>query len=108
MIVDIFYPVFYGLFFSSVIYLVFRKKKNILKSLYLIPLLAAIVDYGENLFIALSFARHPDSNPALVSVASAATQGKWMVDVLLIISLIITLVAWVQQWQKRRKNQTGV
>jgi hypothetical protein len=95
MLLDIFFPLIYGLTFASLIFLVFRAKQNWLAWLFLGPLITAVADYLENIFIAISFARFPTSNPLAVSIASGATQLKMLFNVLLILSLIITLIVWI-------------
>ena len=95
MLLDVFFPLIYGLTFASLIFLVFKCKQNWLKWLFVTPLLTAAADYLENIFIAISFAGFPASNPLAVSIASGATQVKMLFNVFLIFSLLITIGAWV-------------
>lgn len=102
MLCDIFFPAIYALTFSSLIFLVFRNRKNWLKFLFLIPLLTGFADYMENIFIAISFSGYPTSNHLAVSLASLATQLKMIFNVLLILSVLLTLVIWLLTLFKRK------
>lgn len=95
MLLDIFFPLIYGLTFASLIFLVFRAKQNWLKWIFVIPLLTATADYLENIFLAISFVGFPESNALVVAMASLATQLKMIFNVLLIITLLGTLGTWL-------------
>lgn len=95
MFCDIFFPAIYALTFASLIFLVFRCKKNGLKWLFIIPLLTGLADYVENIFIAIAFSGYPSSNHLAVSFASIATQTKMLFNALLIASLLFTLAVWI-------------
>ncbi|TAF72667.1 MAG: hypothetical protein EAZ53_15335 [Bacteroidetes bacterium] len=66
-----------------------------MKFLFLIPLFTGFADYIENVFIAISFSGYPSSNLLAVSLASFATQLKMFFNVLLILSLLLTLSTWI-------------
>lgn len=94
MLCDIFFPAIYAFTFSSIIFLVFRKRNNWMKWLFIIPLLTGFVDYIENIFIAISFSGYPSSNLLVVSLASFTTQLKMIFNVFFILSLLFTLGTW--------------
>lgn len=102
MLCDIFFPAIYALTFASLIFLVFRNRKNWLKFLFLIPLLTGLADYVENIFISISFAGYPSSSHLAVSLASFATQTKMFFNVLLILTLLLTLVTWIASLFKKK------
>jgi hypothetical protein len=102
MLCDIFFPAIYALTFSSLIFLVFRNRRNWLKWLFLIPLLTGLADYIENIFIAISFSGYPSPNHLAVSLASLATQTKMLFNTLLILSLLLTLGAWIATLFKKK------
>lgn len=107
MLLDVFFPLIYGLTFASLIFLVFRSKQNWLKRLFVIPLLTASADYLENIFIAISFAGFPSPNLTTVAIASSATQLKMVFNGLLILSLIITLIGWISSlFPTKTKNES--
>ncbi len=102
MLCDIFFPAIYAFTFSSLIFLVFCNRKNWLKWLFLIPLLTGLLDYIENIFIALSFSGYPSSSQLYVSLASLATQTKMLFNALLILSLLLTLFTWMATLFKKK------
>ncbi|MBO0949812.1 hypothetical protein [Fibrella forsythiae] len=102
MICDIFFPSIYAFTFSSLIFLIFRKRKNWSNWLFLIPLLTGLVDYIENIFIAIAFSDYPSSDHLTVSVASLATQAKMSLNALLILSLLFTLGTWLAALVKNK------
>lgn len=104
MLLDIFFPAVYGLTFSSLIFLVFRKKRNWLKWLFIIPLLTALMDYLENIFIAISFVAYPSPAQITVNLASLATQLKMAFNLLLIFSLLLTLVYYISGRIKKQSK----
>lgn len=95
MLLDIFFPLIYGLTFASLIFLVFRSRQNWLKWLFVVPLFTSAADYIENIFIAISFSGYPSSSPLTVSMASGATQLKMLFNLVLILSLLITIGSWI-------------
>ncbi|NID10195.1 hypothetical protein [Fibrivirga algicola] len=107
MLCDIFFPFIYALTFSSLIFLVFRDKKKWLKWLFLIPLLTGILDYIENIFIAMSFSNYPTPTPLAVSLASLATQIKMVFNVLLVLSLLVTLGTWAAALFKKQMSTSA-
>ncbi|GAB2588507.1 hypothetical protein [Spirosoma areae] len=105
MLCDIFFPAVYAFTFSSLIFLVFRSRKNGLRWLFLIPLLTGFFDYVENAFIAISFAAYPSPGSLSVTVASMATQTKMVFNALLILALLLTLGTWVAGLVKENKHE---
>lgn len=102
MLCDMLFPVIYALTFASLIFLVFRNKKNWLKFLFLIPLLTGLSDYIENIFIAISFSGYPSSNHIAIALASLATQTKMFFNLLLILALLLTLGTWMATLLKKK------
>lgn len=101
MLLDILFPAVYALTFSSLIFLVFRKRNNWMKWLFVIPLLTGCADYIENIFLAISFAGYPSPNHVSVVLASGATQLKMLFNILLILSLLLTIGVWVASLLKK-------
>ena len=95
MLCDIFFPAIYALTFSSLIFLVFRRKDTWLKWLFIIPLLTGLADYVENIFIAVSFFGYPSPGHVVVSLASLATQIKMVFNIVFVLSLLLTLGTWI-------------
>lgn len=95
MLLDIFFPLIYGLTFASLIFLVFHTKVNSWKWLFVIPLCTASADYLENIFLAISFIGFPESNAVIVALASFATQLKMLFNALLMLTLLITIGTWL-------------
>ncbi len=95
MLCDIFFPAIYALTFSSLIFLVLGASKSWLRWLFLIPLLTALFDYVENIFIAISFVGFPSPDHVAVNLASGATQIKMIFNILLVLSLLVTIGVWL-------------
>lgn len=103
LLLDILFPAIYALTFSSLIFLVFRKRNNWMKWLFVIPLLTGCADYIENTFIAISLVNYPSSNNVTVSLASFATQTKMVLNVLFVLSLVFTIGAWIVTLFQRKQ-----
>jgi hypothetical protein len=58
-------------------------------------ILTAAADYLENIFLAIAFVGFPDSNALIVAMAGLATQLKMLFNILLIMTLLITLGTWL-------------
>jgi hypothetical protein len=71
-ILDMIYPLIYGIFLASFFY-----RKKLLK-LYFIPLLAIVFDYSENISIYFLLENFPKQLPNLVVASSLATSLKWL------------------------------
>jgi len=104
MLLDIFFPFIYGVFFASLIWLVFRSKTNFLKYLFLIPLCTALFDYAENLFLTIGFYTYPNSSASIIQLASLFTQGKMVFNGLMVVSLLTTLIYWIVTKVKVKKT----
>jgi hypothetical protein len=94
-LLDIFFPAAYALTLASFIYLIFHQRRNWLRWLFLIPICTGLLDYVENVFIAIAFSGYPSPNSTVVALASAATQAKMIFNALLVLSLLLTLITWV-------------
>lgn len=106
MICDIFFPAVYALTVSSLIFLVFAGRATAFKWLFLIPIITGLTDYVENLFISISFLGFPSPDPLAVNLASIATQTKMACNILLIISLLVTIAFWASGLIRKRTSQT--
>jgi hypothetical protein len=102
MLLDIFFPAIYGLTFASLVWLVFRDRKNWMQWLFLVPLATALTDYLENVFLAIAFGGFPSSSSLAVALASFSTQVKMGFNVLLVLTLLLTLGTWLSRLLRRK------
>ncbi len=100
-LVDMVFPVFYGGFFAGFLYR-FRAREG-LWVLALVPIVLAVVDWGENLQIRAMLLAFPDIDAANVDTASLFTTSKHILSRTMILLFSLTgLTALVRHWQGRR------
>lgn len=75
-VIDMIFPLFYVSFFAGMLYR-FRLSEN-LWWLSVIPMLAGVVDWGENIQIQMMIDSFPNVSEAQASTASLFTQTKWI------------------------------
>jgi hypothetical protein len=73
-LIDMLFPIFYGSFFAGFLYR-FRAHEG-LWLLALVPILLAVVDWGENIQIRAMLLAYPDITAAQVDMASLFTTAK--------------------------------
>ena len=88
-LLDIFNPAIYSLFFASIIYLLWRKHNAAWVAL--LPLLAGLLDYAENLTLFLLARSYPDLPTGLVTLSSTLNIIKNMAMVPAIIAMLTGL-----------------
>ena len=80
-LLDILFPLAYSFAFligiAMELKIVYPQKRE-LRFLFVVPLIAAIADYLENLLIASQIASYPSLSPAIITIASLATMTKWI------------------------------
>ncbi|MCF8380005.1 MAG: hypothetical protein K9H49_10535 [Bacteroidales bacterium] len=109
-IVDMIYPVIYGpllvLLLSKIIDHIF-KRKSYLKYLALLPLLAMLFDYSENMHILKMLAEYPDIKESTAFRSSVFSGFKWylvsLIMVLVIAGTFISLVKFLIIKEKDKK-----
>jgi hypothetical protein len=104
--VDMIFPIIYSFFFSLLIIYIFQNCS--IKSpqfLAILPFIAMLFDYGENVLIAFMLFDYPRQYPALASIASLFTKLKWG---LLVISFLAILygLAYLMIQSERKRGQT--
>ena len=77
--VDLIFPIIYAAFLSLLIIYLFQKCSINTSEQFvvLLPFIAMLFDYGENVLIAIMLFSYPKEHPALASVASVFTKLKW-------------------------------
>jgi hypothetical protein len=99
---DLIWPLVYMVFLSTAISWVFQRAfplENPLQRANLLPVLAAIFDYLENVSTSLVMARFPELTPILDVLAGVFTSLKWLSltssFLILVIGLFVALFRWV-------------
>lgn len=104
-LLDVLYPLLLALLLSTLIIrlsgLIQLKSSHILSNLYLLPFLAMILDYGENILIALMITNPTNTSASLINTASLLTQLKSGVTTLSWLVVIIFFVIWLLNRKKR-------
>jgi len=92
-LLDIVNPAVYSLFFASILYLLWRQKKAVW--VVIIPLIAAALDYLENLTLFLLSRSYPDISEPLVLVSSTLSIIKNVALVAAVIALLVGMSLWL-------------
>ena len=95
---DALFPALYGYLF---LLLIARFASARFRWLFLIPILAVLADYTENLSIAFAFSRST-LEPNAISIAQSATPTKWA---LVFASLVVVTVAATIRWFSWRERK---
>lgn len=92
MILDIAFPAIYALFWVGLL----QRQVGALDAPWrwapAVPVLTALIDYGENFLVAGALATHPHTPAWLVSLASACTQAKLGATALLLATVTLVLL----------------
>lgn len=77
--VDLIFPIIYAAFLSLFIIHLFQKCSinTSQQFVVMLPFIAMLFDYGENILIAIMLFAYPHEYPALASIASVFTKLKW-------------------------------
>lgn len=97
-LLDLLNPALYSLLISSLVYLLVRHSKVIWLSI--IPLLAGLLDYFENLTLYLLVKSYPDISVSLVSFSSALS----IIKNIALFSTMAALIAGGIVWIKKRST----
>ena len=97
-LLDLINPALYSLLISSLVYLLVRRSKVIWLSI--IPLLAGLLDYLENLTLYLLVQSYPDISESLVSFSSALS----IIKNIALFGTTTALIAGGIVWIKKRST----
>lgn len=103
-LLDILYPALLALFLSSLLLRLYRLlgRKNI--RFFLLPFIAMIFDYFENIIVALLITKSVSISEGMVQVASTFTILKGMFTSFSWILIVVLLVVWLREkyWTTKR------
>ncbi len=74
---DILFPLIYVTFFAGLIYRL--RINNLLGWLAIIPIMAGLTDFGENIHVIMLLSQYPSISEDLVQTASWFTKTKWSI-----------------------------
>jgi hypothetical protein len=100
-LVDAFYPLFYGLFFLSVIVFYFKRllpEQSPLRYLIVVPYITVISDYSENLTIFIMNRTYPEKFGIIQDISFFVSSLKW---IFFIISVVIILLSTIIFFTKK-------
>ncbi len=104
---DMLYPYFYGSFLALSVAWFFKKTGNGNKRiawLSLLPLLAALFDYLENVMEIILLVRFPDITAGMVSLASTFTLIKGLALMISILVLLLLILLYLARTLARKKS----
>lgn len=94
---DMPYLVIYGLFFSGILFKLWKKKW-----VALIPTAVAIFDLLENILVLQILKIFPDQNFGLAQFASVFTTGKWVMAGFLLVLILVGLFISIRNGMKSK------
>lgn len=104
-LLDILYPVLLALFLSAMIIrlsnLINVKDHSVFSNLFVLPFVAMIFDYLENILVALMITGNVDVTKTIVHVASFSTQCKGLFTTLSWIGILVLTFIWLKNKLKR-------
>ena len=103
LIFDFVFPCVVFMFFSSFYLFLLKKIESSFDIVLLIPLIALVTDFTENILILITIAGFPDTNPVIIRTASVFTIMK-SIAALMIIAVIPVLLVTLLVKKIRKKN----
>jgi hypothetical protein len=103
---DLVWPLVYTAFLATAISWLFQKAfapESLWQRLNLVPVLAALCDYLENIFTSLVMMQFPNRMPLVAMLASVFTMGKWILIGVSFVLLIMGVVIGVWRWLKNNR-----
>ena len=103
---DLVWPLVYTVFLATAISWLLQKAfapESLWQRLNLVPVLAALCDYLENIFTSLVMLQFPNRMPLVAVLASVFTMGKWILIGVSFVLLIMGVVIGVWRWLKNNR-----
>jgi len=102
--VDIIFPIIYSFFLSLLIIYIFQRcfTRKSLQYLALLPFIAMLFDYGENVLIAFMLFKYPAEYLGLASIASLFTKMKWSFLLISFLAILVGLACLMIQSDRER------
>lgn len=109
-LLDILYPILLALFLSAVIIRLTNSiqynSKNIFSNLFILPFIAMLFDYFENILISIMITNPTNASFTLIKTASIITQLKSVFTTLSWIVIVILLGIWIKKkWFAKQSQQ---
>ena len=103
-IVDSFFPIGYGVGSALALGALCRKSdiKNPWRSIILIPIIAAIFDYIENILLTTQIVSFPSTSEVIVSIAAITTLIKWIFLLSAIGVLFVSVLVFAVKMRKSK------
>ena len=100
--VDMIFPIIYSLFLSLVIVSIFQRccTNKSLHPLVIVPFIAMLFDFSENILIAFMLFRSSDKFPALAEAASVFTKLKFGFLLLSLVTIAVSLAYLINQSER--------
>jgi hypothetical protein len=101
MWLDVLFPAVYGIFWLGVFARATTAARGPWRWITVVPVATAMIDYAENLFVALGVLAFPGRADTAVAMASVATQAKGASTALLVLCALGCLVGWLLRTVRR-------
>lgn len=98
-VLDLFFPVAYALALSLALAFVLRRAlppESAARELSLLPFLAALADYSENLSVLALYLMHPETSDGAARMVAVSNTAKWLLlhlSLLLLVAGVLVLAA---------------
>ncbi|WP_298353540.1 hypothetical protein [Runella sp.] len=99
--IDLVYPITYAFLFGVILTLVYRKKRyKPFPYVNILPFVALIFDYLENITIVTMLKSYPDQSIVVASLCEFFKLGKWLTFAITIVLIIYGLLKMVPKMKK--------
>ena len=100
--VDMIYPLVYSLLLGSLLAILCKRSR--FAWMILLPFVASLFDWTENILLRISVHSFPAMDNTVVQIASIATLMKWILLLLTLLALGIGLIARITLWLRQRSK----
>ena len=107
-LLDLFYPFLLALFLSSLLFRIVKRNNKLKLVLLIIPFLAMIFDYSENICIILMISNSIEVSQSIVFLSSSLTVLKGVLTSIAWIAILIYSIKWLILRIQEKKNRQSL
>ena len=100
LMLDILNPAIYALGLATIMFVLVRNGRHV--RAVILPMLAGVLDYAENLTLFLMATRYPDISDGLVGVSSALSMIKHLTLGIAVAAFVAAIVMWFRSRRASR------
>jgi len=94
-LLDLFYPVLLALFLSSLLFRLIKVKDKLRSLMLIVPFLAMIFDYSENICIILMISKSIEITESVVLISSSFTVLKGILTSIAWLAILVYFIKWL-------------